>query len=257
MVDNPFHKRNRLKGWPSWLVVLSLLAIFVVWLVVRMGPQQSSVKATRVADEPGNTRRIQLAGKVVEFVPQSQVNIYTPVGAQPALSLNVRDLLKGLPIATLRHAWLLEFEGNTGDRTLSVSFGSDVFKGDGDFVVRIEKPIVEVTVRPRRDKFRPLRIETHAPIQEKVWYEDLPHLSEKENRLTCAKAPQIEVRLADESRRVIADAPMEKAEMCWGGGWYLDLRPSPAEGQTLSITVSHDTGDLWGKISTTKEFVVE
>ena len=46
---------------------------------------------------------------------------------------------------------------------------------------------------------------------------------------------------------------------CSGFGWlaFPHLPPDVKRGDILTITVTHQTGDLWGPISTTVKYLVE
>jgi hypothetical protein len=67
----------------------------------------------------------------------------------------------------------------------------------------------------------------------------------------------MEIRSAAKPGQAITATRMGSG--CLGYGWmaFPEIPPELKKGDTLTISITHDTGDLWGKLSKTSKHVVE
>jgi hypothetical protein len=211
-------------------------------------------------------RRIALSGKVAELVGQHRACLFN--GAGPIFFGNVKDFPITLPVAKLilpppnksgkLGAVFMEFKDPTDTRTLSIVVGGPLFASHKDVTIRLDRPALATTVGPTYNGLH-MRVTHCAQPEKDVWYRDLPNWNRESKHLTRAKEPLIEIRLSDQPNRVLLNKRMQSDKLCHSDGWstIFDIPPDVQNGRTLIITVTHDTGDLWGKISNTKNYVVE
>ena len=205
------------------------------------------------ADAPESTRQLALAGPLAALIPEYRVSLTS--------SLSVTDKLMGgrvkefpirLPTAKFGAAFI-EFTDTDGRRALSVLFDKPLFEGNRDVTLSLDKPTLKLSIHGERE----LQIHHWAWVSEKVCYADMPKWNEKTKRLVLAGNPVLEVARDKAPNQVIITHKMHGG--CMGFGWigFIELPDEVKNGETVIVTVTHDTGDLWGKMSVTSRHKVQ
>jgi hypothetical protein len=88
-------------------------------------------------------------------------------------------------------------------------------------------------------------------------YSDMPYWSNSARRFRPAGAPILEIAREKSPTQHILMRKMVSG--CMGLGWiaFLELPDDIQNGDLVIVTVTHDTGDLWGKLSVTSRHKVQ
>jgi hypothetical protein len=149
----------------------------------------------------------------------------------------------------------LDIENKAGERVAAVLFDRPLVERFNDTHVNLGKPSLETTVW---DQGRRLVVHNWAWIDKKVCYAAMPRQDHETGKLIEAVPPTVELRLRGEEQK----SPLVVETMkdgCCGYGWiaFVDLPDGAAKGTELTIRIVHDTGDLFGKLTSVKHHVVQ
>jgi hypothetical protein len=158
----------------------------------------------------------------------------------------------------------IAFKDSADKRIFCLAVPPNTLRDQKDLTIALRKPDVSIQVyspgRHSEEKTkRSIRISCCAQLDNHVQYADLPYWDRQKKVFSAAKDPQLEVVAVDKPDRVLLEKTVECGDYCRGFCWETlwDLPPEVPNGRKLRITVTHDTGDLWGVISTTTEFSPE
>lgn len=204
-------------------------------------------------DTPESTRQVALSGTLAALIPEYRISLTSSLSpGRHEFVGKGREFPIRLPVAKFGAAFI-EITDTDGHRLLSVLFDRPLFQGNRDVTIRLDKPTLELSIRGERT----LQIDHWAWISEKVCYSDMPNWNEKEKRLVRAGKPVVEVARDKAPSQIMVRRTMRSG--CMGYGWlaFLDLPADVKKGETLTVTVIHDTGDLWGRLSIASKHTVE
>jgi hypothetical protein len=234
--------------WSGILMLLTKQTTIVLAVAVFL------LHPLRAGETSGPTHRVSFSGEVAKLMRECGVEITSSLSQKkPAFAGKVSDFPVELRAAEFGAA-MVDVTDSSGARVLAILLDRPLFRDDTDCNLCLDKPTCETSVRRSGTA---LRIHHWAWIAEKICYADMPYWDSHQEKLTCADAPFLKITSAKSPTPVVFSGKMVKG--CGGYGWlaFPHLPPDVKRGDILSITVTHQTGDLWGPISTTAIYRVE
>jgi hypothetical protein len=210
-----------------------------------------ATQASRDSQEP--THQLALSGTLATLIPEYGVNVTSSLAITKILAVGpVKEFPVRLPTAKFGAAYI-EFVNTRGQRAFSVLFDKPLFEGNRDVTLSLDKPRLQLSVHGERE----LEIYHRAWIGDGVMYSDMPCWNEKKKQLSVAGDPILTVARDKTPNQPFASRKM--VGVCMGLGWvsFVRLPHDVKSGDTVIVTVIHDTGDLWGKLSTTIRHTVQ
>ena len=212
------------------------------------------LRPLRAGETSGPTHRVSFSGEVAKLMRECGVRITSSLSRKkPAFVGKVSEFPVELPAADFGAAFV-DVTDSSGARVLSILLDRPLFRDDTDCNLCLDKPTCETSVRRSGTA---LWIHHWAWIAEKICYADMPYWDSHQKKLTRADAPFLEIRSAKNPTLLVTSGRMVNG--CAGYGWlaFPKIPPEVKSGDTLTITVTHQTGDLWGPISTKTKYIVE
>jgi hypothetical protein len=208
------------------------------------------------ADAPELMHQLSLSGTLPALIPEYRVSLISSLPRYSGYEFvaRVKEFPIRLPAAKFGAAFI-DVTDTDGHRAFSILFDRLLFQDDRDATLRLDKPTLGLSIRGGRA----LRIHHCAWIAEKVCYGDMPNWNEKEKRLACARRPIVVITRDNAPSRTLVTETMRAGGFCYGCGWFAfpELPRDIKNGETVIVTVSHDTGDLWGRLAITSKHTVD
>lgn len=198
--------------------------------------------------------RIRIAGRAAELISDHRVIVHS---SKREVEEPYTALISDLPLRVNARefgAAFVDFQDQTGKRSLAVHFNRDLFQEGKDETIRLVPPRLEtqVSLSPGGE----LVVLHWAWISDEVTYATMPQWNQNTGKVHAADEPTIEVQVNGEAAPVVSTV-MESN--CLGFGWRkaISLPERLGKGTALLITVTHKTGDLFGDPSITSSYLIE
>jgi hypothetical protein len=224
-------------------IALTLLGVALLGAMVAAQRSKRGERPPRVRLE-GDAVKLLSGHRVTFHSSRREVEPFTVAAEEFPLEVATKDF----------GAAFLDIQDQGGERVASIILTRPLMERFRDTFIRLDKPTFQTRIH------RNWMIDHAAWIGDEVKYASLPRWNRRTNRLTEAAPPRLEIRLRGESEKPpLVTQTMDNGGVCRGCRWFafVDLPEDVPKGTELSIRIMHDTGDLFGKLTSVTHHVVQ